>query len=121
MDESQVSAMKATGMLTPTEFEALFREGAELELVGIKSYTRRAAIQRAVQANNQTKVQFGEGDECWEFDKGSTPPQLTYRCNIPVVTGEISATIPMATISSTATADKELPPATYVYKEPMTK
>ena len=77
--------------------------------MGIKNYTRRASIYGAVEANNQTDVKFGEGELTWGFDKGTTQPQLTDRCNIPLVTGEISATIPMAAISSTATADKELP------------
>ena len=117
MDEFQISATKAMGMLTPTVFVALFGENAELELVGIKNYTRRAAIFEVIQTNEQTDIKFEEGELCWGFDKGTTV--LTDRCNIPLITGEISATIPMAAISSTATEDKVLPPATYVYKEPM--
>ena len=85
MDQSQVSATKAMGMITPTEFAALFRESAELELVGIKNYTQRAAIFWAVQTNGQADMNFGEGELCWGFDKGTTV--LTDRCNIPVITG----------------------------------
>ena len=82
------------GMITPTEFKALFKESAELELVGIKNYTRRATIFEAVKTNNQANMQegFGEGDLCWGFNKGDTA--LTDRCNIPVITGEISAAKP---------------------------
>ena len=64
MDQSQISAMKAMGMITPTEFEALFKDKAELELVGIKNYARRTTIFEAVKTTNQDdmKEAFSEGD-----------------------------------------------------------
>ena len=94
MDQAQISATKAMGMIPPKVFEGLFKDSATLELVGIKNYGRGKAIYDAVKVTNQADMEtsFREGEECWSFDIGGQ--SATKRCNFLVVTGEIFATIP---------------------------
>ena len=51
MDQAQFSAAWAMEMITPKEFEDLFKDSATLELVGIKNYEPRRSIFNAVKTS----------------------------------------------------------------------